>query len=288
MFNKFLAEHSPIEYSFCTDMFPTIEDREFWENYPNDTCIAEAEAALDYAWPVVLATDFMAFKKNADRMIMERPYFNRRDHLILFVLAELKENKGRFLPQITNGLFAVCEESYWGLSAHWQVVDKPGNIPTPAEPYIDLFAAETAEHLVMICHLLRRPLAAFCPEILARVSYELARRIKEPYLTHRDYIWMGNIKKSVNNWNPWILSNLLTVFLLTEKEPLRLSRAIEKMFEEIQHYYDSIPTDGGCDEGANYWGRAGASLFEFIFQIKQRSSFLIIIGSGEIYVVIFG
>lgn len=271
MFQKFLSEHSLDEYSFRDDLFPTVEDREFWENYPNDTCVAEAEAALDYRWPVVLATDFMAFKKNADRMIMERPYFDRRDHLILFTLAELKENKGRFLPQITNGLFAICEESYWGLSAHWLVVDKPGNIPTPAEPYIDLFAAETAEHLATLCHLLRRPLAAFCPEILDRVSYELARRIKEPYLTHHDYIWMGNVKKSVNNWNPWILSNLLTVFLLTETQALRLSRAVEKMLEEIQHYYDGIPEDGGCDEGTSYWGHAGASLFEFVLQLKTAS-----------------
>lgn len=271
MFKKFLAEHSLAEYHFRSDIFPTVEDRAFWESFPNDTCIAEAEAALDYRWPVVLATDFMAFRKNADRVIMERPHFDRRNHLILFALAELKENKGRFLPQITNGLFAICEESYWGLSAHWLAIDKPGNIPTPAEPYTDLFAAETAEHLSMICHLLRDPLADFCTEILARVSYELARRIKEPYLTRRDFWWMGYLGKKVNNWNPWILSNILTVFLLTEKEPLCLSRAIEKMLVEIQYYYDTIPEDGGCDEGTSYWGHAGASLFEFLYQLKLAS-----------------
>lgn len=60
MFKKFLSEHSLGEYSFRSDMFPTVEDRAFWENYPSDTCIAEAEAALDYGWPVIKATDFMA------------------------------------------------------------------------------------------------------------------------------------------------------------------------------------------------------------------------------------
>lgn len=271
MFKNFLAEHSLSEYNFRSDLFPTVEDRAFWENFPNETCIAEAEAALDYAWPVIKATDFMAFRHHADRVIMERPHFDRRNHLILFTLAELKENKGRFLPQIVNGIFAICEESYWGLSAHWLVSDRPGNIPTPAEPYIDLYAAETSEHLAMVCHLLQRPLTAFCPEILDRVCFELARRIKEPYLARRDYWWMGHLGKRVNNWNPWILSNILTVFLLTEKQPLRLSRAIEKMMEEIQYYYDTIPTDGGCDEGTGYWGRAGASLFEFLYQLKLAS-----------------
>ena len=269
MFRKFLAAHSFSEYRFGKDLFPTLGDRVFWEHFQNDTCVHDAEAALDYRWPVILATGFMAFRKHADRRIMERPHFDRRDHLVLFTLAELKENKGRFLPQIVNGLFAICEESYWGLSAHWYA--EVGNIPTPAEPYIDLFAAETAEHLSMICHLLAEPLAAFCPEILDRVSYELERRIKVPYLAHSDYIWMGQVKKRVNNWNPWILSNLLTVFLLTEQDPCRLHRALEKMFTELQCYYDGIPEDGGCDEGPDYWGQAGGSLFEFVCQLKEAT-----------------
>lgn len=50
-----------------------------------------------------------------------------------------------------------------------------------------------------------------------------------------------------------------------------MQRAIEKMLGEIQYYYDTIPADGGCDEGTSYWGRAGASLFEFIYQLKLAS-----------------
>ena len=269
MFDKFLAAHTFSEYRFDHKLFPSVRDRAFWESFQNDTCVREAEAALDYRWPVILATDFMAFRKNADRVIMERPHFDRRDHLVLFTLAELKENKGRFLPQIVNGLFAICEESYWGLSAHWYA--EIGNIPTPADPYIDLFAAETAEHLSLICQLLAEPLAEFCPEILDRVSYELERRIKAPYLAHPDYIWMGRVTRRVNNWNPWILSNLLTVFLLTEQDPCRLHRALEKMCEELQCYYDGIPEDGGCDEGPDYWGQAGGSLFEFVYQLKEAT-----------------
>jgi hypothetical protein len=43
------------------------------------------------------------------------------------------------------------------------------------------------------------------------------------------------------------------------------------MLIELQHYCDGIPADGGCDEGANYWGRAGASLFECLYQLKVAS-----------------
>jgi hypothetical protein len=43
------------------------------------------------------------------------------------------------------------------------------------------------------------------------------------------------------------------------------------MFVEIGHYFDGLPDDGGCDEGPDYWGRAGASLFEFIYEIKEAT-----------------
>lgn len=268
MFNRFLEEHSFFDYSFKSDIFPDVTDRAFWDAFPDDDCTKKAEAALDYRWPVILATDFMAFRLSGDRKIMENPHFDRRNHLTLFALAELKENQGRFLPQIVNGLFAISEETYWGLSAHWpKNTYELGNIQSPTEPYIDLFAAETAEHLAMITAMLKEPLKAFCPEILDRVKYELERRIIAPYLAHRDWGWMGYHKRT-GNWNPWILSNLLTVYLLSDVSEHTLHRALKKMFTEIGFYYDSLPADGGCDEGPSYWDRAGASLFEFIYQLK--------------------
>lgn len=271
MFKSFLEQHSFSEYSFKFEIFPTVRDRAFWEAFQNEDCVRLAEEAIDYSWPIVKATDIMEFKKSGNRVIMENIHFQRRNHLVLFALAELKENRGRFLPQMVNGIYTICEETYWGLSAHLASREyKLGNLPRPDEPYIDLFAAETAEHLAMISVLLREPLEAFCPEILDRIEYELEQKIKAPYLEHRDWGYLGYHKRP-NNWNPWILSNMLTVFLLTEKNERRLHRALEKMFVEIQHYYDALPNDGGCDEGPSYFGRAGSSLFEFLYLLKQAT-----------------
>ncbi len=272
MFNRFFEKHTVGEYSFRSDLFPTVEDRAFWDAYQNEECVSLAAREINYAWPIVKATDFMAFKINGDRTVMQKPYDDRRNHLHLFVYAELKENKGRFLPQIVNGLFTTCEESFWGLSAHY--MDKTfafPYIPTPAEPYIDLCAAETAEFLAVTVTLLRKPLEAYCPEIIDRVLYELNRRIKEPYETRLDFAWMGHGHRKPNNWTVFILANVLTVFLLTEKEERRRARAIRKIMLEAQNYYNTIPNDGGCDEGVSYWNMAGASLFEIVYQLKQAT-----------------
>ena len=265
MFRSFLNKVGLSEYDFSHKLFPDVSDREYWDAYSAESIIRNAESFLDYSWPPITATLFMEFKRSGNRRIMETVHFERRQALVSLAFGELCENKGRFLEQIVNGLFLICEESYWGISAHWY--GEHGNIPISHEPYIDLFAAETAEHISMICTLLREPLSEFCPEILKIAEYQLERRIKIPYLAHADYGWMGYENKP-NNWNPWILSNLITVFLLFEKDRERLLLALNKMFTEIQHYYDRIPDDGGCDEGPDYWGKAGGSVFEFVYQLK--------------------
>ena len=269
MFNRFFEQHALHEYTFEPLSFPTVENRAFWDVFPNEACVSQAERELDYAWPIIRATAFMAFKTHGDRVVMEKVYNDRRRHLNLFVFAELKENKGRFLPQIVDGLFTTCEESFWGLSAHY--MDKTYSfpyIPSPEYPYIDLCVAETAEQLALIITLLRKPLDAFCPEIIDRVLYELNRRIKAPYETRLDFAWMGHGHRTPNNWTVWILSRVLTVFLLAETEERRKQRAIRKIMLEAQLYYDALPDDGGCDEGVCYWNMAGASLFEIVYQLK--------------------
>ena len=272
MFTRFLEKNSLSNYKFNSDFVPTIEDREFWDNFQNETCVLDAEKEINYPWPIIKATDYMEFLISGNRKINEDIHFDRRNHLILFTLAELKENKGRFLPQIVNGIFTICEETFWGVSAHLPSRSyMEENLPKADEEYIDLCAGETAEHLSMIYKLLNTPLSKFCPEILLRIEHELEKRIKKPYLAHTDWRYLGYNRKP-NNWNPWILTNVLTTFLLTEKDEDRLYKALNKLFTEIQFYYAGLPEDGSCNEGTTYWDKSGAMLFEFIYQIKLASN----------------
>lgn len=262
MFQNWLNDHSFSDYSF-TRLFPPASDRAFWEACMGKEQIATAEQYLGYEWPLIRATQFMEYHKSGNRLAQERPHFDRRCVLMALFFGELAEHRNRFLPDIVDGIFAICEESYWGLSAHNSVLRKKDLLPRADDPYIDLFAAETAELLAVIYHVSYAELKEFCPLILERIEYELDRRIVTPYLNHIDFGWMGRMGQKVNNWNPWILSNILTVFLLGNLRKTQIENGLTKMFTEIQAYYDSIPADGGCSEGCVYWTKAGAKLFEF-------------------------
>lgn len=276
MFHTWLKNNKIESYDFVTPLLPTGKDREFWKEKGKEFYVTAAEKYLDFSWPIVKATDFMAFNKEGNRVKQENPSLKRRAVLCTLFLAELTEYKGRFLPDIVNGIFAICEETFWGLSAHMNpvsypdgqhaLVGMPPNIPSVQKENIDLFAAETGAALAMIYHVLEEELYTFCPEILQRIEYELNRRIIEPYLDHCDFFWMGYFRK-VNNWNPWILSNIATVFLLAEKKRTVLLEGIRKMIYEIQGIYDQYPEDGGCDEGAGYWVVSGGRLFDFCNQL---------------------
>ena len=80
-----------------------------------------------------------------------------------------------------------------------------------------------------------------------------------------------NNDRPVNNWNPWIHSNLLTCALLLDADPARRARTVYKILTSLDRFLDSYHDDGGCDEGPGYWGRAGASLFECLDLLHSAS-----------------
>ncbi len=266
MFREWLNHNNIEDYDFSYSLFPKAKEREKLKISSSQELIKNAEKFMDYLWPSVKATDYIAFKTENSRVAQENIHFERRSALVNLFLGEISEYKGRFIPQIVNGIFSICEETFWGVSAHFPPSNYRHNIPAPDDGYIDLFAADTAASLSVIYYMLYDELYDYCPEILTRLEYEMERRIIKSYLTHRDWFWMG-YTVPVNNWNPWIISNLITVFLIMEKSKTVRNEGIKKMLFEIDCIYRSYPEDGGCDEGISYWSASGGALGEFCHQI---------------------
>ena len=134
----------------------------------------------------------MNFKRTGNRVAYENIFFARRHALNDLVLAECVEQEGRFLDDIINGIFVICEESAWQLPAHNSYIrDTPQFIlPDATRPIVDLFAAETGALLAMVVALLKDELDKFSPFIVTRIQHELNLRIIQPYLNCH-FWWMG-------------------------------------------------------------------------------------------------
>jgi hypothetical protein len=254
--------------------YPTIADRGAWSAIPEaqrKAFVAEAERQLATEWAILPATRFLDYARDGDRGRYERLLFSRRGKLALLVLAEVLEGRGRFTDAIADGLWLICEESYWGVPAHVGAQKRGSGLPDVTEPTVDLFAAETGALLAWTDYLVGERLDAVHPLVRERVRLEVDRRILTPNLERDDFWWMGFTPREVNNWNPWINSNWLASVLLLERDPERRVRAVRKIARSLDRFVDAYPDDGGCDEGPSYWGRAGASLFESLELLHMAS-----------------
>jgi hypothetical protein len=223
---------------------------------------AGGERALQQEWPHALAVRYLDYARDGNRSRYEDVHFRRRGILAGLALAECIENRGRYLDEIANGVWLICEESSWCLPAHIGGQRMGVGLPDTTEPIVDLFAAETSALLAWVDYLLGAYLDDVSPLIRPRVQREIDVRVLTPCLERDDFWWMGFTSREVNNWNPWINSNWLASALLIEADPQRRAASVHKSVRSLDRFLGPYPRDGGCDEGPGYWGRAGASLLD--------------------------
>ena len=255
--------------------YPTIEDRRFWQALPpeiRNAVLDSASSRLGTPWPALPASVFLDYARNGNRSRFEALSFARRNRLRHAAFAECIEAQGRFLDEILDGLWFICEESFWGVPAHIGAQKAGNTLPDVSEPIVDLFAAETANTLAWTTYLLGSRLDGLSKLLRPRVEAEIQRRILDPCLARDDFWWLGFAgNRSVNNWNPWINSNWLACVLLMEPNPERRLAAVQKIIRSLDRFLDSYHDDGGCDEGPSYWSHAAASLFDCLELLYSAS-----------------
>lgn len=247
--------------------FPRAEDRGEWEGLPGEVreaVVERGERHLGYEWPRLPATLFMEFGRTGNRSGYERAWFARNGALGALVLAECVEGKGRFVDDIINGVWSMCEETSWIWPAHKGMYAQDDLLPDFSEHIIDLGVSERAALLAWTHYLIGGALDGVSRHVGRRIAEEVGRRVLDPYLARDDFWWMalGEGVRHVNNWNPWCNSNCLAAFLLLEGDGERRRRGVAKVMRSLNRFLEGYPADGGCDEGPGYWTQAGASLFE--------------------------
>ena len=282
--------------------FPAAARREVWDGLRPGTrraVLRRGEGFLGFDWPALTCGDYLAFSRTGERTGFEEKYNVRRQAVCALAMAECVEHRGRFLPDLADGLWLICEESGWQLPAHNNYIRDTPPLPLPdtERPVADLFACETAATLSLIRALLGPELEGAAPGLCGRLRAETDRRVVQPYLsTH--FWWMGDGDEPMCNWTAWCTQNvLLTVF--TSGYPQQVKRSVVKQAAySLDCFLKDYGEDGCCEEGAVYYRRAGLCLwgalealdrvsgggFAPLFQeekIKNIASYIVHVHAGE-------
>ena len=217
-----------------------------------DSYVSYGEKYIGCRWESPNATLFAEFKTNGNRTRYEQWTFAKRRQLAALVLAEKVEGKGRFMPDIVNGIMSTLEETWWGIPAHYGT-----KVMRAEDQNVDLFNAETAGLMAWTKHALQQKIDSFSPLLSQRIDKEIERRMLIPAL-ETDYWW----KRASMNWNPWICSNWIACVNFCEHDSTRRDKALAQISAAMDAFVDGYPDDGGCDEGPTYWDRAATSLYE--------------------------
>lgn len=258
MTREWLNNNDLNTFEFNMDFMPKANNREKWSNISDeikDITIKQAEKYIDFEFKSMLATDFLKFVREGNRGYYEDKALEKRNALASLVMGECVEYSGRFIDGIVNGIFSLCEESFWGVPAH----NDGKALPNVEEPIIDIFAAQTAQTVCFAAYLLENELNEVAPQIVPRVKFEIENRMLKPFIESEEFWWMGYYRKDINNWNPWILSNLIFSFIIYNRID-----CIEKALYILDPFLNYYSDTGSTDEGMTYWNLGALSLFDFL------------------------
>lgn len=264
--------------SLCREAYrpySDYSDRDFWQSLPEAVkrqAVAQAEARLDYVWRSVTVTSYLDFARKGIRRPNDLHIAERYNALADLMMGELVEGKGRFLDQIADGVWSLCEQSTWVATAHiyWQLSGTA--VPDVEHRTIDLSGGMTANTLAWAYYFFKDELEKLSPTIPQRLRAELDRHTLDVYLNRNDMFWLGlHEGAQVNNWNPWCNFNVLTTALLVEEDPERRAAIVRKTMGSVDRFIDFFQPDGGCEEGPSYWTHAAGMMNNYLEVLRNYS-----------------
>lgn len=260
--------------------YPDYADRDGWSTFfagAEADVIAAGEHYLGFRWNSIPASAYIAYDRSGDRAPMELRMKENRIALNALLLAELAEGKGRFLPDLIDGVWQFCQYPGWVLSAHQFRQPSRKALPNPDYRFIDLNSGAVGVQMAVTWHFFHEVFDSIDPSISVAIEDAVEKNILAPYLDpekQESNWWLGFKLKNgmvVNNWNPWCNSDALLCFLLMEKDQARLDAALAQSVRSVDKFLDYIKEDGACEEGPAYWGHSAGKLFDFISTLHAAS-----------------
>jgi hypothetical protein len=244
---------------------PTVQDRGRWRNAHAATIArlrAEAESERGTPWPNALASQFARYTRDGDRAEYESRVFARQDRLTRAALMAAHTDDASWLDEVVDGVIVLCEQSTWAWAAHDDAHSSRGFVlPDVERPYLDLGAGEVVAQLALVDHVLGARLEERWPGVRERIRHEANARVLGPFRDRDDFWWLG-YWRDVNNWNPWIIGNVITAAVLLIDDAEKAAAILARGLESLDRFVAVLPEDGAIDEGFSYWWNGAARLLE--------------------------
>lgn len=230
--------------------------------------VARAEKMLTDDIPELTRELWELYFTTGERKRFEDAYIARRTMILYLTLAEAYEDQGRFTEKLRTLLGLLLDEATWIIPAHLEANSDyraseglPPRLAPGRAHGLDIMAGATGGCVAALLYYLGDKLRLCDAELYERARTACRERIIDPFLVSRAH-WTGPNGRRVNNWCPWIVTNALFVAAIAEPDDDKRLEVVGRAMRLLDHFIDGYPADGGCDEGASYWGAAGAAYYD--------------------------
>ena len=242
------------------------------ENFNKDKLVKVIEKAnldLGKDIPPLTLSQYRAYHTVGSTSAYGSPYRERMNMAIRLCFAEICTGEGKYVDKLVDVIWAMLDESTWMLPEHTVHMPEEATVgmrvPRVAgERYshgLELGSAYRSALIALIYHLLGDEFDKISPFIGERIVYTLKKRTIEPFCNYY-FRWEGVDGNKVNNWCPWIVSNVLFTTAVIEDDTSVREAVVNRSMTFLDNFINCYKPDGGCEEGPTYWNAAAACLFD--------------------------
>ena len=227
-----------------------------------DDVIGRAEADLGTPWPQPLASAAARVYRDGDRDGWEQLAFARQQRLSRAVVAAAVTLDDRWIDEVADGIWLLCEQSSWCWPAHDDTFQRHGSVlGTVTDPYLDLGAGEVVGQLAWIDHLLADQLDARYPghpeQDGARSAHPGARTVRAPA-----GLALAGPRRRRAQLEPVDPRQRAARGPALHPRCGEPADVVALVIEGLDRYVASLPPDGAIDEGFGYWWNGACRALE--------------------------
>ena len=214
--------------------------------------------------------------------------FAKRKRLNVFALLSLLFGEDRYLRELEDIIWAICDEYTWVVVAQMgeslsviprhDPLDERGRVRSRQRVHqerLELFSSETAFALSEICSLLEDKLS---PLVVSRARKLVYERVVRPFMDINEMFWWETCEM---NWAAVCAGSAGIAAMYTVVDSAVLAPILARALSVMRSYIEGFAPDGACTESLGYWNYGFGFYLCFADLLKERTAGRIDLMQGE-------